>query len=91
MRREIRDTRVSVPSLEFMEEDSLDLAKIFESSIQMMFHLKCKSCGRGKKSSSLYNLQEVTAGIQGITHFTVLLSILYESCLFKAFVQVISY
>lgn len=31
IRREIRDTHVSAPKLKFMEEDSLNLAKIFES------------------------------------------------------------
>ena len=31
IRREIKDTNMNAPCLEFMEEDSLDLAKIFES------------------------------------------------------------
>ena len=56
------------PSLEIMEEDSRDLANIFESispndvppQMQIMWEIKKNSC--------LHNLREVTVGTQGISH-----------------------
>ena len=52
-----------------MEEDSQDLANIFESispndvppQMQIMWEIK-------KKNSCLHNLREVTVGTQGISH-----------------------
>ena len=88
IRREIRDNARECPWRKIV----WILQKFLNRSIQMMYHIKCKFCGRCKESSYSHNLREVTAGIQGIRYFTVLLSILYESLrFFEAFVNIQDY
>ena len=92
-RREIRGTHMDAsPSLEFMEEDSRDLANIFESinpndvppQMQIMWEIQ-------KKQLSAQSPRGYRWDPRYITYFTVLVFSVFSSRFFDAYVKEISY